>query len=95
VLSMSPWREAVNDYYGRTKQFPSSVNDLGAVDARTSRGSIALGADGIVTATFLPNAGALAGKTMTISPSQNADGSLTWKCSGTVEKRYRPGPCRD
>jgi TM2 domain-containing membrane protein YozV len=97
VMSVSPWREAVSDYYGRTKRFPISVNELGPVqdDSQRSRERVTLGANGVLTVTFLPNTGALAGKTMTVSPSPNADGSLTWKCRGTVENRYRPASCRD
>ena len=33
-------------------------------------------------------------KTLTLSPTLTADGTVTWTCAGTIPKKYLPANCR-
>ena len=95
VMSLAHVRSAVDDYYARNKRLPGDMNELGKLPPDSQRERVALGADGVLTVTFPPGTGDLAGKTVTMSPTADADGTLRWKCRGTVDNRYRPASCRD
>jgi TM2 domain-containing membrane protein YozV len=98
IIGTMPWREAVADYYAKTKRAPASANELpgGAPGAQTRSGTIALGPGGVLTVTLNDSVGSrFAGKTIVFQPSVNPDGGLSWGCTaGTLEPRYRPASCR-
>src|SRR5260370_2203545 len=54
IMGTMPWREAVADYYAKTKRAPASANELpgGAPGAQTRSGTIALGPGGVLTVTL-------------------------------------------
>ncbi|HEX9431710.1 MAG TPA: pilin, partial [Burkholderiales bacterium] len=98
IMGTMPWREAVADYYAKTKRAPASANELpgGAPGTQTRSGTIALGPGGVLTVTLNDSVGGrFAGKTIVFQPSVNPDGGLSWSCTaGTLEPRYRPASCR-
>ncbi len=84
--------------------FPATNADAGLAAAATITGNyvdnVAVGADGVITATFnlddvnLTVGGlGVAGTTITFTPTAGT-GSITWACGGTTDARYRPSSCR-
>ncbi len=60
--------------------------------ATTNVQSIAIGANGIITVTYLAIAG---GGTILFTPTLTANGDVTWSCTGgTTLAKYRPANCR-
>jgi len=96
--SGSQWRVAVSEYFVETGKLPSSIADLRkeAIPAESGGryGTVSLGANGLLTLTMSPQAGAVAAKTIELRP-QIVAGGLTWDCKGgTVPPKYRPATCR-
>ncbi|KTD50153.1 type IV pilus assembly protein PilA [Legionella quinlivanii] len=60
--------------------------------ATTNVQSIAIGANGIITVTYTAAAG---GGTIILQPTLQANGDVTWTCTGgTLLAKYRPASCR-
>jgi TM2 domain-containing membrane protein YozV/type II secretory pathway pseudopilin PulG len=98
IVSVSPWRVAVAEHYAEHRKLPNGVADLAKdlvpQDPPERFGTPALGANGVITLTFQPPAGNMAGKTILFRP-QAEGGGLIWDCTGgTLEPRYRPASCR-
>lgn len=98
ILSTSPWRVAVGEHYAEHKRLPDSTADLDRSlvpqDPGDKHSTLALGANGVITVTFLPSAGSMAGKTILFRPQAEGSG-LIWDCTGgTLEPKYRPATCR-
>ncbi|MGQ0547652.1 MAG: NINE protein [Betaproteobacteria bacterium] len=98
IMSVSPWRAAVAEHYAQTRQLPNGVADLAKdlvpQDPPSRYAASGLGANGVITLTFAPGAGVMAGKTILFRP-QLESGNMLWDCTGgTLEPRYRPGSCR-
>ncbi|HAT8593371.1 TPA: prepilin-type N-terminal cleavage/methylation domain-containing protein [Legionella pneumophila] len=54
--------------------------------------SIAIGAGGVITITYTAAAG---GGTIVMTPTLQANGDVTWTCTGgTLLAKYRPASCR-
>lgn len=54
--------------------------------------SIVIGANGVITITYTAAAG---GGTIVITPTLQANGDVTWICTGgTLQTQYRPQKCR-
>ncbi|HDO7958674.1 TPA: pilin [Legionella pneumophila] len=54
--------------------------------------SIAIGANGVITITYTAAAG---GGTIVMTPTLQANGDVTWTCTGgTLLAKYRPASCR-
>ncbi len=54
--------------------------------------SIAIGANGLITVTYTAAAG---GGTIIMTPALQANGDVTWNCTGgTLLAKYRPASCR-
>ncbi|CZG51909.1 pilin [Legionella pneumophila] len=54
--------------------------------------SIAIGANGVITITYTAAAG---GGTILLTPALQANGDVTWDCTGgTLLAKYRPASCR-
>ena len=54
--------------------------------------SIAIGANGVITITYTAAAG---GGTIVMTPTLQANGDVTWDCTGGTElSKYRPASCR-
>lgn len=60
--------------------------------ATTNVTSIAIAANGVITITYTAAAG---GGTIIMTPTLQANGDLTWVCTGgTLLPKYRPAACR-
>jgi len=98
TVLVTPWRIAIEEHYVEQRKLPGSVADLGKDaprEAGNKNGNLHLGPDGLLTITFSPAAGSLAGKTMVYRPDAVQGGRLSWDCTGgTLEPRYRPATCR-
>lgn len=97
-------KSAVAEYHMTNGSFPATNADAGLAAAATITGNyvdnVAVGADGVITATFnlddvnLTVGGlGVAGTTITFTPTAGT-GSITWACGGTTDTRYRPSSCR-
>jgi TM2 domain-containing membrane protein YozV/type II secretory pathway pseudopilin PulG len=98
ILSVQPWRVAIGEYYAEHKRLPNSIaelpGDLAPQDPADRYGTPSLGPSGVITLTFQPAAGSMAGKTIVFRP-QAEGAQLLWDCTGgTLEPKYRPGTCR-
>jgi len=98
IASVYPWRTAVAEYHAEHKRLPNSVaelpRDLVPQDPADRYATPSLGADGVITLTFQPAAGAMAGKTIVFRPQAEQD-RLAWDCTGgTLAPKYRPASCR-
>ena len=97
-------KAAVAEYHMTNGTFPGSNADAGLAASTDILGnyvaSVAVGADGVITATFntddvnltVDGAG-VAGTTIVFTPTAET-GSITWACGGTTDARYRPSSCR-
>lgn len=60
--------------------------------------SVAIGADGIITATFGGDANEKITEsdknTIVLTPEETTEGNIKWGCSGTVEAKYLPASCK-
>ena len=94
-----PWKQVVEGYARENGKLPGNVSDLrkGAVPVQTSDTVVSLGANGVLTLTFPPRLGDLAGKTVVFRPRTDpATGALRWLCGpGSAEERMLPGSCRN
>ena len=73
---------------------PNSATEAGYTVPRATNhvSSIEIGEKGVITVTYTPMAG---DGTLTLVPTVNANGELTWTCEGgTLDKKYRPAHCR-
>jgi type IV pilus assembly protein PilA len=93
-------KTAVAETYQSNGKFPTSNASAGLAPATSIIGKyvtkVAVGASGIITATFGTNLGGnppANGKTIVLTPTATA-GSITWKCSGTAANKYLPANCR-
>jgi type IV pilus assembly protein PilA len=87
----------VTEVYQSSGALPASntaANYSGATGKYTA--SVAVGTDGVVTATANEtNANtAIQKKTITLTPAASATGTLIWTCGGTVSDQYRPTSCK-
>jgi type IV pilus assembly protein PilA len=62
---------------------------LGAL-TRLSAMSVAGGNSGVITATVTAIDTRVDGSTLTLTPTENADGSITWAWGGTIAPSYMP-----
>ncbi len=97
ILSASPWRTAIDEYYAETRKLPSSTADLRRdavpADAVTKYGAVSMGANGVLTLTMSPQT-SVGGKTIVLRPDI-AGGAIRWDCTGgTLQPKYRPATCR-
>jgi TM2 domain-containing membrane protein YozV len=97
LAAASSLQRSVEGYYLANQKLPAAPTDVGSGAAETGDafGRASLGADGVVTLTLTPSAGAqLAGTTVVFQPRIDG-GTLRWDCTGgTLAPRYRPISCR-
>jgi len=56
--------------------------------------SVAIGDDGIITATFGNDANTnIAGATLTLTPTETGEGNLKWGCGSSASQKYLPKSC--
>ena len=96
LVLMSGAKTGVAEYASVKGTFPTSNADAG-IDAMSGKyvESVAVGADGVITATF--GAGAhskLTGGTLMLTPAGLNSGSITWTCTGSADiVSYLPSSC--
>lgn len=88
---------AVAETYQTTGTLPgtsAAAGYNGAVGKYTA--SVAIGANGVITATGATTAAAgVKGSTITLIPAADATTkNLVWSCGGTITDQYRPSSCR-
>lgn len=91
---------AVLDFYTDKGVYPKSNAEAGIAAAADIKGkyvaSVGISGAGVITATMGAsnvNDG-IKNKTLTLTPSKN-EGSMEWKCGGTIDAKFRPSACRD
>lgn len=87
----------VTEVYQSSGALPTTnalANYSGASGKYTA--SVAVGADGVITATANEtNANAaIQKKTITLAPAASASGTLIWTCAGSIDVQYRPTSCK-
>ena len=96
---MSPCKLGVAEYYSSKSAFAISNTEAGCDTGATKFVSgVAVGASGVVTATYNAGEPKLSGGTMVLTPTVVAGTSgtfaLDWACTGTVTSKYLPASCR-
>lgn len=91
-------KTAVAETYSNTGAFPATNAAAGLDEAAKIKGKyvtgVAVGAAGIIVATFGNEANAkIAEKTLTLTPTDNG-GSISWGCTGSVDQKYLAKACR-
>lgn len=92
-------KSAVAEIWAQRGTFPSSNASAGITASGSITGnyvtSVAISGSGVITATFGNQANTkIAGDTLVLTPT-DADGSVTWACTTTAEKKYVPADCRN
>lgn len=87
----------VTEYYQTKGTLPESNASAGIAPAASIAGKyvsgVKVGDSGVITATFASSVPDIGGKALTLTPN-DANGNLTWVCSGSVASKYRPSSCR-
>jgi type IV pilus assembly protein PilA len=91
-------KTAVAEYYQNRGVWPTSNASAGLAASNQITGnfvtSVAVGASGVITATYGNQANAaITGSTVLLTPS-SAGGSVVWTCSSAIADRYLPTQCR-
>ena len=90
-------KTAVAEYFTNYGRFPSTNASAGLNATITGKyvSTVAVGASGLITATYGNAANsAIVGKTVILAPT-DAGGSVAWSCNGgDVLGKYRPSSCR-
>jgi len=89
-------KTGVAEYASVKGTFPASSADAG-IDAMVGEyvGSVAVGADGVITAIFSASAHTkLQGGKLMLTPAGAGSGSITWACAGSSDiAKYLPSSC--
>jgi type IV pilus assembly protein PilA len=91
-------RTAVSEFFQTDGNWPADNAAAGVAPAASISGNyvtgVAVGAGGLITATFGSDANPLiAGDTLTLQGA-DAGGSVSWTCGGSVDDKYLPASCR-
>ncbi len=97
----SPVKPAIAEFFLAKGYLPHSNGSIGLAVSTNFRGSYVSGIDvgttipGVITITYSADAN-IAGKTVTLTPSTAALGSIQWVCAAgtTMPTRYMPNACR-
>ena len=94
-------RTAVTETFQSTGTFPVTNASAGVALAGSINGnyvtSVAVGANGVITATLLgtaPVINAIRNATLILTPTDEG-GSVSWLCSGSANDKYYPATCRN
>lgn len=89
----------ISEYHANKGILPAAGTDVsyGGASGKYVE-SVAVGADGIITATFGADANTkittAGSNTVVLTPTETAEGNLKWECSGTVDAKYLPSSCK-
>lgn len=85
----------VAEWHANKGSLPAANTNIGysgAVGKYVS--AVAIGAGGVITATFGTGANSkLNTTTVSLTPREEATGNLTWSCSSSVAQKYLPSSC--
>ncbi len=93
-------KTAIAETFSNTGVAPATNAAAGLASAASITGKyvtqVAVGANGVVTATYGNRANAaIAGDTLTFTPTFAADaGSTVWTCASAIQPKYLPTICR-
>jgi type IV pilus assembly protein PilA len=93
-------KASVSEYAQTQNKLPTATDEAGCSDNKTDYVEKLVVTDpGIITVTAggtksaaLP--AAVAGQTLTLTPTLSAAGTVTWVCAGSIPKKYLPANCR-
>ena len=90
-------KAAVTEYYSSQGAWPTSNAEAGLAAASDikgdSVGSVTVGASGVITVAM--DATKVASGNVVLTPTAAASaGSVEWKCTTTLDKKYVPATCR-
>lgn len=90
----------ISEFHANKGTLPTAAGDVsyGGASGKYVSG-VAVGASGIITATFggaaanskITTAGA---NTVVLTPTETTEGNLKWACTGTVDPKYLPASCK-
>jgi len=84
ILAADLLKLEIGEYYGKHgNTWPSSIEQVHKIDyvSQEAVASRALGPNGVLTIMFVPNAPFVGGKTVTFTPTPDAEGGVQWSCS--------------
>ena len=88
-------KAAVTEFFSTNGTWPTRNGSAGIATAASIKGnavnSVTVGSSGKITVAL--NATKVASGNVVLTPT-NTDGSVTWKCTGTVPAKYLPSNCR-
>lgn len=88
-------KAAVTEFYSTKGTWPASNGSAGIATAASIKGnavnSVTVGTSGIITVAM--NATKVASGNVVLTPT-NANGSVTWRCTGTIPSKFLPSNCR-
>ena len=92
-------KSAVTEYRSDRGAWPTTNTEAGVASSISGKyvASVAVGADGIITATMKKNGvnADISEKTLILKPTDVA-GSFTWTCNGgSIAQKFRPSTCRN
>ena len=91
-------KTAVTEFYSSQGTWPSSNTEAGLAAASDIKGdsvnSVTVAASGVITAVM--NSTKVASGNLVLTPTASASGgSVEWKCTTTLDKKYVPATCRN
>ncbi|MFN3897704.1 MAG: pilin [Acinetobacter junii] len=88
-------KAAVTEFYSTKGTWPASNGSAGIATAASIKGnavnSVTVGTSGVITVAM--NATKVASGNVVLTPT-NANGSVTWACTGTIPSKFLPSNCR-
>ncbi|HRH87676.1 MAG TPA: pilin, partial [Rubrivivax sp.] len=93
LLAASSAKNTVAEYANTQNALPSATQV--AIDSQVSTYVASVGWDGTrITATARgTNDAAIDGDTITLTPSLQSNGQVTWLCGGSIPQKFRPSSC--
>ena len=93
-------KASVSEYAQSQNALPGDIATAGCSSNQTDYvQSLAVGANGVITVTAGGTKAAslpagVNGNTLTLTPTLNAGGTVTWACAGSITAKYLPANCR-
>ncbi len=91
-------KTAVTEFYSSQGAWPSSNTEAGLAAASAIKGdsvtSVTVGSNGVITAAM--DGTKVASGNLVLTPTASVSGgSVEWKCTTTLDKKYVPATCRN
>ena len=92
ILAASSGKTEVAEFFQTNGTLPAAAS-LILTTSPTTYVASTIQSLGVITVTGQGET-AIAGQTITLTPTSVGNGVLTWACSGTVATNYRPASCK-